>query len=76
VNSPFESVQQDLNKALFEPATRNLLKPITFATADITPETSMQETLSSTILPALTDLHAKKALPAIISITIVVTVRG
>lgn len=64
--SPFEKVQQDLSKTLVKPTIRNLL--YTKHTFDVKFEARNvdAESLSSIILPALTDLHVKNALPAIV----------
>ncbi|KAH8622007.1 putative helicase [Alternaria alternata] len=64
--SPFEKVQQDLSKKLVQPTTRNLFSTKRifgdkFGARDVNPES-----LASMILPALADLHAKNALPAIV----------
>jgi superfamily II DNA or RNA helicase len=65
-SSPFEKVRQDLSKALTKPATRDLLRTNHICNDKCDARKVNAESLSSTILPALTDLHAKNALPAIV----------
>jgi ERCC4-related helicase len=64
--SPFEKVQQDLSRTLVKPATRNLLSTNHVCDGECNARNVNTEGLSSIILPALTDLHAKNALPAIV----------
>jgi Lhr-like helicase len=64
--SPFEKVQQDLSKALVKPAIRNILSTKHICGGKCEARNIDTESLSSIILPALTDLHAKNALPAIV----------
>ncbi|KAJ5042660.1 hypothetical protein J3E72DRAFT_253800 [Bipolaris maydis] len=64
--SPFEKVQQDLSKTLVKPITRNLLSTKHIFGGNFEARNVNTESLSSIILPALVDLHAKNALPAIV----------
>ncbi|KAH9882277.1 hypothetical protein J1614_001449 [Plenodomus biglobosus] len=64
--SPFEKVQQDLSKTLDKPSTRNLLSTKHICGGKCEARSVNTESLSSIILPALADLHAKNALPAIV----------
>jgi hypothetical protein len=64
--SPFEKVQQDLSRKLIKPATRNLLSTNHVCNSECNSRNVNTESLSSIILPALTDLYAKNALPAIV----------
>ncbi|UPX11156.1 RNA helicase [Ascochyta rabiei] len=64
--SPFENVQQDLSKTLVKPATRNLLSTNHICNGECDARNVNTESPSSIILPALTDLHVKNALPAIV----------
>jgi hypothetical protein len=65
-DSPLEKVQQDLSKTLVKPETRDLLKTNHICNGRCDAREVNAESLSSTILPALTDLHARNALPAIV----------
>ena len=65
-SSPFEMVQQDLSGALDKPATRDFLKTNHTCNDKCGARKVNADSLSSTILPVLTDLHAKHGLPAIV----------
>ena len=64
--SPFGKVQQDLSKTLVKPAPRYLLSTKHNFGGKFEARNVNAESLSSIILPALADLHAKNALPAIV----------
>jgi hypothetical protein len=65
-SSPFEKVRQDLTKTLIKPETRDLLETNHVCNGRCNVRKVNPESLSSIILPALTDLHARNALPAIV----------
>jgi hypothetical protein len=65
-SSPFQKVQEDLSKALVEPTARDLLTTNHVCRDKCDARKVDVQSLSSIILPALTDLHAKNALPAIV----------
>jgi len=64
--SPFKKVQQDLSKTLVKPAPRYLLSTKHNFGGKFKARNFNAESLSSIILPALADLHAKNTLPAIV----------
>ncbi|KAH7409767.1 DEAD/DEAH box helicase-like protein [Phaeosphaeria sp. MPI-PUGE-AT-0046c] len=61
-----EKVQQDLSKTLVNPANRDILSTKHTCDDGCVARNDNKESLSSLILPALTDLHVKNALPAIV----------
>jgi superfamily II RNA helicase len=65
-DSPFEKAQQDLSKMMVRLAARNHLSTNHICNGECDARIVNTESLSSIILPALTDLHAKNALPAIV----------
>jgi superfamily II RNA helicase len=65
-DSPFEKVQRDLSKTLVKPAIRNLLSTNHICNGECDSRIVNTESLPSLMLPALTDLYAKNALPAIV----------
>jgi superfamily II RNA helicase len=64
--SPFEKVQRDLSRMLVKRSTRTLLSTNHVCDDECDTRNVDIESLSSMLLPALTDLHAKNALPAIV----------
>ncbi|PVH90972.1 P-loop containing nucleoside triphosphate hydrolase protein [Periconia macrospinosa] len=65
-SSPFQKVQEDLSKTLIKPATRNLLTTKYSSRDECYAREVDATSLSSIILPALTDLHVRNGLPAIV----------
>ncbi|KAH8704387.1 hypothetical protein GQ44DRAFT_820072 [Phaeosphaeriaceae sp. PMI808] len=65
-SSPFEKVQQELSKAIVKPAARDILTTNHNCDDMCNAREVHSQSLSSIILPALADLHAKNALPAIV----------
>ncbi|OAL47370.1 P-loop containing nucleoside triphosphate hydrolase protein [Pyrenochaeta sp. DS3sAY3a] len=65
-SSPFEKIQLDLSKALIKPAARDLLRTNHICNDKFNAREVNAESLFSTLFLALTDLHAKNALPAIV----------
>ncbi|KAF2402581.1 P-loop containing nucleoside triphosphate hydrolase protein [Trichodelitschia bisporula] len=64
--SPFETVRNELGKELDCPARRDVLATKHNCNAKCEAREVHAESLKSTILPALADLHAKGALPCIV----------
>lgn len=65
-NSPFEKVQRDLSKTLSTLATRDLLSTKHRCDGNCNARSVKRDSLSSIVLPALTELHSRNGLPAII----------